>query len=246
MNFTTHLQSVLSQTQVEVNQLWPEIAPYIPVVSDVSVITEPIKSKSLDKDAVRISQEERSQLLVHLRSIAALPAGQFDEASASGLAHAITYTIGTEVRFTVDDDQLAFSHGVVRSLTAAEATNRLWTVDPAQRGTRVPSNQALDWSVCVSPRELLPTVRQQWQPPWFLYQPILVINLRSMQAVSGQISGILTDRLNRYQFGASSKIIQATSLWSPGAQGRMLVCFLSSTITPGTRFNLQTPLAIKS
>lgn len=234
------LQTALAQTRDSLAADWPEIIEYLPEQSDKGKTTGAYQSS--DKQTIEladISQEERRQLLDELRAVTALPPGQFDRTTAQELATRLRYLLHRSVSFSIGEQQLTYAHGSIRALPPSERISQpIWPANPALSQERGLTASARQWEVTVTPRDLTPLLGANWQRPWFLYQSVLLINPIAMQAVAGQVTGILTDRLNRYQFGASPALMQAGAFWSPGVRGRGIVCFSGEAIANGTVINL--------
>lgn len=240
MHIDHRLQTTLEQTQIDLAQAWPEVIPFVTASNESLAKPAQNKPTRLDVESKKISQEERLQLLDQLQAISALPPGQLDSTTAQELAQKLTYLLGHQVRFSQDDHQLTYTHGTIRAMNSSAKSEGLWPLDPTNTHRQKSAFLHADSSIWVSPKDFVGSQRTDWKEPWFLHQTLLVINPLSKRAVVSSITGILTDGLNRYQFGGSRSLLQAGQFWAPHNQGQCIVCFLDESLKPGTVINLLT------
>lgn len=243
MTLAQQLQAALSQTRDSIAADWPEIIEYLPEQSDQEKTFDANHSASEQTtELADISQEERRQLLEELRAVTALPPGCFDRTGAQELATRLRYLLHRSVSFSIDEQQLSYAHGSIQALPPSEGNLQpIWPANPIISQEQSLTASAQQWAVTVTPRDLSPLLGSNWQRPWFLYRSVLLINPMTMKAVAGQVTGILTDRLNRYQFGAAPAVMATGGFWSPGVRGRGIVCFSGEAIANGTVINLNSP-----
>lgn len=244
MTTAQKLQTTLAQTQADVANNWPEVLEYIlPVVnrhtsqSATQTTAQVLVQES--NETVAISQEERLALKEQLRALAALPPGQLDGEAAKELALKLSFVINHPVTFAISDQQLVHTHGTFCAIPKSPTPLQpLWPIDAANRRQPLrPSTK--QWFVHVSPTNAMASFEGGWESPWWMYQQVLVLQPQIMIAVVGQITGILTEKLNRYQFGASPAFLQQGGFWGPGSQGRGIICFLAAAVENGTTFDLR-------
>ncbi len=242
MVLAQRLQTAIEHTHAEISQEWPEVLEYFshkPALNPLPIRADEVRAHS-SKDEEHISNEERTALIEQLRAVTALPPGHFDPKTAEELSLKLSYLIGRSVSFYHEEKSITYAHGAVRAMRAVSTEAQpLWIKDPLDKGLTQKSSRSDEWGLHISPRDVSASLRLEWQQPWFLYRSVLLINPITFKAVVGQITGILTDRLHRYQFGASPALIRAGEFWSPGkASGRGIVCFLGESMTNGTVVDL--------
>ncbi len=64
---------------------------------------------------------------------------------------------------------------------------------------------------------------------WYFKRKVIVINPYDLKAVVGVVADIGPDAPLQYQCAASPELIRATWAWSPRAQGRVLIYFISDS-----------------
>lgn len=234
MTTAQRLQATLSDTQNLLSTQWPEMLELVSMSTTSDSANLPNVSARDARDTAEISQEERAELAEKLRMIVSLAPGQLDEQTAAELARQLSFATALPISFVLNGDQLSHHHG--SCATIPEQTTPLLPIWPGN--TRVERQ----WYVHVSLADVRASFQNDWQQPWCLHSRVLVIHPTTMQAVAAVVTGILTERTNRYQFGVSKRVAQQTGMWSIGGAGRAVVCLLNASVPAGTTFNLLEPI----
>lgn len=213
------------QAEADLRQTWPEVVAFLSSIKTSATASVPAVTEPLDRDSLKVSQEERAQLLEQLKALTALPPGQLDSATAQELSLRLQYCLGHQLSFQNREYQLSYSHGSITAVTRS---------DHLGKKSRSTGSAPDDWSVWISPRDFSTELRSQWHDPWFLHQHVVVFNPAAAKGVVAQIAGILTEGLHRYQFGGSKKLLQTGNFWAPGIHGRCIVCFLGEALPLGS------------
>lgn len=234
MTTAQRLQTTLSETQSLLASEWPEMLELISVSNNVQPVPQTGITTKDEQDTAEISREERVQLAEKLRMVATLAPGQLDEVTATELARQLSFATALPVSFSLGGQQLSHHHG-----TCTTMPDELTPLLPIWPGT---TRAEKHFFVHVPVSDVRSSLQSEWQQPWCMFQRVLVIHPASMRAVVAVVTGILTERINRYQFGVSKQVAEQSGMWSMGGAGRAVMCLLSTNIPAGTTYNLLEPI----
>jgi hypothetical protein len=196
--------------------------------------------------AQNISFEEYESIIEKIKILLSYPAGHLQTDSELYLEQQLSDILGFGVTASLDNQRLPFTTGMIKALPhqlrfpddkleehsavleagiAQKRGDFGWLMQPHQHSAD--NAVAEKYSFCV-PLTYLPNWQADHQRlrAWYKKRKVVVINPQNQRAVVGVIADIGPSQTLKYQFGASPEVIREGLLWSPQAQGRVIMLFV--------------------
>lgn len=217
-----------------------------PVDARVQEQLQALKSSQLDEFIPAVTSEERAAILEKLQSIVQQPAGHLSKEDELYLEQQLSDMLGFEVVAELEKNRLNHSIGIMGGEQHLKRfpTDTLQQHDAYREAGLAPSRGAFGWFTeqgvlteeAVQREKYYIAVQtlylSNWNTdhaelkPWYKFRKMIVVNPAEEVAVVVAVGDAGPAEWVKKQFGGSPEVIREGKIWSPKAQGRVMVLFV--------------------
>lgn len=193
-----------------------------------------------------VTQEERQALLEKLQSIVKMPPGNLDSDEEKYLEQQLSDMLGFSVVAELEGHRLNHSIGIMggEQHLRRYPTDGLENHDAYLEAGIAPARGAFGWftengeltETAIMREKYYFAVQtlylEDWNTnyqelkPWYKFRKMIAINPADGLAVVGVVGDAGPAQWVQKQFGGSPEVIRETKIWSPAAQGRVILLFV--------------------